>query len=81
MERGGGGSMNESTLGLRFVSQMTTSSYQCKIRTLYLFLLPFGNYHIHGQRNYMYVVKAPWYVVIQIQAYQSEKTKETKIFI
>ena len=71
--------MNESTLGLRFVSQMTTSSYQCKIRTL--FLLPFGNYHIHGQRNHMYVVKAPWYVVIQIQAYQSEKTKETKIFI
>jgi len=40
-----------------------------------------GNYHINGQRNYMYVVKAPWYVNIQIQLFQSEKIKESKIFI
>ena len=40
-----------------------------------------GNYHIHGQRNDMYVVKAPCYVNIQTQLFQSEKIKETKIFI
>ena len=36
MERkvGGGGGV---TISLRFVSQMTVLSYQCKIRTLYLF--------------------------------------------
>jgi len=72
---------NESTLGLRFVNQMTISSYWCKIRTLYIYLLPFGNYHIHGRRTYICVVKAPWYVVLQIQAFQSEKTKKTKIFV
>ena len=29
----------------------------------------------------MYLLKDPWYNVIQIEAFQSEKTKETKIFI
>ena len=67
---------DESILGLRFVIQMTILSYRCKIRTLYLYRLPFGNYHIHGRRTDIYVVKAPWYVVLQIQAFQSEKTKK-----
>ena len=41
MERGGGGGeggVSEHRVGLRFVSQMTISSYRCKIRTLYTYL-------------------------------------------
>ena len=37
MERGGEGGGNECTIGLRLVNLMTFSSYQQKIRTLYLF--------------------------------------------
>ena len=35
-----------------------------------------GDESILGLRTDIYVVKAPWYVVLQIQAFQSEKTKK-----
>ena len=38
---GGGGGVNERTVGLTFVCQMTLSSYRRKIRTLYLFTFTF----------------------------------------